>query len=169
MCTPAIKAAVAFHSDILGAVILRWILPVFSFYMLYMSYCHLNKHKRWLAINNPNVISLTRYLVRPLNYQMILVVNLLSVIFSVSREVTNERCVQFLSISLEYMKCALLFVADPEWLGIVCLVVSLKCCGRCWHSTEVQSWCAGPTSQHHRPHHNLLVHYNLVRTKLLGI
>ncbi|XP_038585367.1 uncharacterized protein LOC119910704 [Micropterus salmoides] len=48
--------------DILGAVILRWILPVFSFYMLYMSYCHLNKHKRWLAINNPNVISLTRYL-----------------------------------------------------------------------------------------------------------
>lgn len=63
----AIKTTVAFHSDILGAVILRWILPVLSFYMLYMSYSNLNKHKAWLAINNPSVISWTRYLVRPLS------------------------------------------------------------------------------------------------------
>ncbi|XP_044032775.1 uncharacterized protein LOC122866760 [Siniperca chuatsi] len=48
--------------DILGAIILRWILPFLSFYMLYMSYCNLNKHKAWLAINNPSVISWTRYL-----------------------------------------------------------------------------------------------------------
>ncbi|KAK9527666.1 hypothetical protein VZT92_014208 [Zoarces viviparus] len=48
--------------DIFGAVILGWILPVLSFYMLYMSYSNLNKHKAWLAINNPCVISWTRYL-----------------------------------------------------------------------------------------------------------
>ncbi|XP_011487286.1 uncharacterized protein LOC101158564 [Oryzias latipes] len=47
---------------IVGAVLLRWFLPVYSFYMLYMSYSSLSKHKAWLAINNPNVISWTRYL-----------------------------------------------------------------------------------------------------------
>ncbi|XP_051267327.1 uncharacterized protein LOC127369723 [Dicentrarchus labrax] len=48
--------------DILAAVALSWILPVLSFYMLYMSYSNLNKHKAWLAINNSSVISWTRYL-----------------------------------------------------------------------------------------------------------
>ncbi|KAI3355309.1 hypothetical protein L3Q82_018164 [Scortum barcoo] len=47
---------------ILGAVAVGWIVPVFSFYMLYISYSNLNKHKRWLTVNNPNVISWTRYL-----------------------------------------------------------------------------------------------------------
>ncbi|KAM9713326.1 uncharacterized protein ACNS7B_023555 [Menidia menidia] len=47
---------------ILGAVVFKWILPVDSFYMLYMSYFNLNKHKTWLAINNPSMISWTRYL-----------------------------------------------------------------------------------------------------------
>lgn len=51
-----------YRHDILGAVILGWILPVLSFYMLYMSHSNLNKHKAWLAINNPSVISWTRYL-----------------------------------------------------------------------------------------------------------
>ncbi|KAF1373095.1 hypothetical protein PFLUV_G00256760 [Perca fluviatilis] len=48
--------------NILGAVLVWWNLPVISFYMLYMSYSNLNKHKAWLAINNPHVISWTRYL-----------------------------------------------------------------------------------------------------------
>ncbi|XP_022622764.1 uncharacterized protein LOC111237805 [Seriola dumerili] len=48
--------------NIYGAVLLRWILPALSFYMLYMSYSNLSKHKAWLAINNPSVISWTRYL-----------------------------------------------------------------------------------------------------------
>ncbi|XP_071341126.1 uncharacterized protein [Trachinotus anak] len=48
--------------DILAAALLRWILPALSFYMLYMSYSNLNKHNAWLAINNPSVISWTRYL-----------------------------------------------------------------------------------------------------------
>lgn len=61
----------AFYSDILAAVTLGWILPVLSFYMLYMSYSNLHKYKAWLAINNPSVISWTRYLVRPLRYQKI--------------------------------------------------------------------------------------------------
>ncbi|GAA6215056.1 uncharacterized protein LOC108889554 [Lates japonicus] len=47
---------------LLGAVLLRWLLPVLSFYMLYISYRNLNKHKAWLAINNPSVIPWTRYL-----------------------------------------------------------------------------------------------------------
>ncbi|RVE58740.1 hypothetical protein OJAV_G00197040 [Oryzias javanicus] len=47
---------------IVGAVVLQWFLPVYSFYMLHMSYTRLNKHKAWLAINNPDVISWTRYL-----------------------------------------------------------------------------------------------------------
>ncbi|XP_068566016.1 uncharacterized protein [Cebidichthys violaceus] len=48
--------------DILGAAMLGWILPVLSFYMLYVSYSNLNKHKAWLAIYNPRVILWTRYL-----------------------------------------------------------------------------------------------------------
>ncbi|XP_054479273.1 uncharacterized protein LOC129111009 [Anoplopoma fimbria] len=48
--------------DILGAVVLGWILTVLSFYMLYVSYSNLDKHKAWLTINNPGVISWTRYL-----------------------------------------------------------------------------------------------------------
>ncbi|KAF7213405.1 uncharacterized protein [Nothobranchius furzeri] len=47
---------------ILSAVVLRWILPVYSFGMLYISYSNLSKHKSWLAINNPSVIHWTRYL-----------------------------------------------------------------------------------------------------------
>ncbi|XP_028289203.1 uncharacterized protein LOC114453486 [Parambassis ranga] len=47
---------------IFGAVLIRWIPPVLSFYMLYMSYVNLNKHKAWLAINSPGVISWTQYL-----------------------------------------------------------------------------------------------------------
>ncbi|KAE8279807.1 hypothetical protein D5F01_LYC21937 [Larimichthys crocea] len=47
--------------DISGAVTLSWIMPVLSFYMLYMSYSNLNKHKAWVAIN-PRVFSVTRYL-----------------------------------------------------------------------------------------------------------
>ncbi|XP_035475631.1 uncharacterized protein LOC118291456 [Scophthalmus maximus] len=48
--------------DIVGVVVLRWSLPVLSFYMLYMSYSILHKHKAWLAINNPSGILWTRYL-----------------------------------------------------------------------------------------------------------
>ncbi|KAG8009514.1 hypothetical protein GBF38_017833 [Nibea albiflora] len=48
-------------SDIFGAVTLRWIIPVLSFYMLYMSYSNLSKHEAWLAIN-PGVFTVTRYL-----------------------------------------------------------------------------------------------------------
>lgn len=45
-----------------GVVFLRWILPILSFYMLFMSYSNLDKHESWLAINNPSVIQWTRYL-----------------------------------------------------------------------------------------------------------
>ncbi|XP_070709333.1 uncharacterized protein [Pempheris klunzingeri] len=48
--------------DILGAVILRWTQSLLSFYMLYVSHSNLNKHKAWLGINKPSVISWTRYL-----------------------------------------------------------------------------------------------------------
>ncbi|XP_053269049.1 uncharacterized protein LOC128426209 [Pleuronectes platessa] len=48
--------------DFFGVVFLRWIIPVLSFYMLYMSYSNLDTHKSWLAINNPSVILWTRYL-----------------------------------------------------------------------------------------------------------
>lgn len=58
------KAAVVPHSDVFGAVLLSCSQPVLSFYMLCISYSNLNKHKSWLAINNPVVISWTRYLVR---------------------------------------------------------------------------------------------------------
>ncbi|KAM6900555.1 uncharacterized protein FYW49_017070 [Xenentodon cancila] len=44
------------------AVLFRWMLPIYSFYMLFMSYFKLYKHKTWLAVNNPNQISCTRYL-----------------------------------------------------------------------------------------------------------
>ncbi|XP_013868744.1 uncharacterized protein LOC106520953 [Austrofundulus limnaeus] len=47
---------------ILVAVLFKWILPVYSFSMLYISYSNLHQHKAWLAINNPSVIHLTRYL-----------------------------------------------------------------------------------------------------------
>jgi len=64
----AIKAAVAFYSDIFGAVILEWILPVLSFSMLYTSYYNLNKHTAWLSVNSPRVVLWTRYLVKTLIY-----------------------------------------------------------------------------------------------------
>uniref|UniRef100_A0A1A7X6X4 Uncharacterized protein n=1 Tax=Iconisemion striatum TaxID=60296 RepID=A0A1A7X6X4_9TELE len=51
-----------FKSFILSAVVFRWVLPVYSFGMLYISYSNLSKHKPWLAINNPSVIPWTRYL-----------------------------------------------------------------------------------------------------------
>lgn len=63
----AIKAAVALYSDILEAAAAWWIILGLSFHMLYMSYSNLNKHKAWLAVNNPGVISWTRYLVRLLS------------------------------------------------------------------------------------------------------
>ncbi|MEQ2256111.1 hypothetical protein ILYODFUR_020982 [Ilyodon furcidens] len=47
---------------VLPAVLFRWILPLHSFYMLFISYSNLNEHKAWLAINNPGVIPWTRYL-----------------------------------------------------------------------------------------------------------
>ncbi|TNN73401.1 hypothetical protein EYF80_016355 [Liparis tanakae] len=49
-------------SDIVGAVILEWILPVLSFSMLYTSYCNLNQHAAWLSANSPRVVLWTRYL-----------------------------------------------------------------------------------------------------------
>ncbi|XP_049913253.1 uncharacterized protein LOC126398094 [Epinephelus moara] len=58
MCSMALWDRHCIH----GAVILEWILLVLSFYMLYMSYSNLDKHKVWLAINNPSVISWTHYL-----------------------------------------------------------------------------------------------------------
>lgn len=48
--------------NILGAVTSSWILPIFSFNMLYISYSNLDRYKTWLAINNPSVIPWTRYL-----------------------------------------------------------------------------------------------------------
>ncbi|XP_017261837.1 uncharacterized protein LOC108230280 [Kryptolebias marmoratus] len=47
---------------ILSAVVFRWILPAYSFCMLYISYTNLRQHKAWLAINNPSGILVTRYL-----------------------------------------------------------------------------------------------------------
>ncbi|XP_061569352.1 uncharacterized protein LOC133423209 [Cololabis saira] len=47
---------------ILAAASVRWILPIYSFYMLYMSYSKLYKYKNWLAVNNPKLILWTRYL-----------------------------------------------------------------------------------------------------------
>ncbi|KAM4543987.1 uncharacterized protein V3H82_021784 [Fundulus diaphanus] len=47
---------------ILPAVLLRWIIPLHSFFMLFISYSNLNKHEAWLAINNPSLIPWTRYL-----------------------------------------------------------------------------------------------------------
>lgn len=77
------KAAFAFCSNVVGAVILTWLLPALSFYMLYVSYSNLNKYKAWLAINNPSEIWWIRYLVRPIIYQIItaIKVNLHYVIF----------------------------------------------------------------------------------------
>lgn len=48
--------------EILAAFTLSAVQPAFSFYMLYTSYYNLNKHKTWLAINNPNTIWWIRYL-----------------------------------------------------------------------------------------------------------
>ncbi|KAM3593694.1 uncharacterized protein V6R79_019384 [Siganus canaliculatus] len=48
--------------DILEGVIVMWIPPVLSIYMLYMSYSNMEKHRAWLSINNPNAVSMTRYL-----------------------------------------------------------------------------------------------------------
>ncbi|KAL1006815.1 hypothetical protein UPYG_G00077530 [Umbra pygmaea] len=39
-----------------------WIIPVNSFHMLFVSYRNLYRHRAWLAINNPKVPWLTRYL-----------------------------------------------------------------------------------------------------------
>lgn len=84
VCAHAIKAAVAFCSDILGYIPLRWFLPVLSFYMLYMSYSNVNKFKAWLAFNNPLVISWTCLLMRGLNTQ------LLSVVFNIQCRVSKK-------------------------------------------------------------------------------
>lgn len=72
---------------------------------------------------------------------------------------------KFLSILNVYV---LLFVADPERVGIICLVDSLECYGGFWHSAQVHSWSTGPTGQHHHPHHSPLVHSNLVRLEIKG-
>ncbi|KAG7526756.1 hypothetical protein JOB18_044775 [Solea senegalensis] len=50
---------------VFAAVFFRWLLPVLAFYMLYMSYSNLDKHRAWLAINNPRLIFWIRFLVRP--------------------------------------------------------------------------------------------------------
>ncbi|CAJ1082043.1 uncharacterized protein LOC121527473 [Xyrichtys novacula] len=47
-----------------GTSMVGWIPPVLSFYMLYVSYSNLDKHKAWLSINRPAVISWTRYLIQ---------------------------------------------------------------------------------------------------------
>lgn len=60
------RAAVAFHSDVLGAAATWWILLSFGFYMLYISYSNLDKCKTWLAINNPSMIFWINHLVRQL-------------------------------------------------------------------------------------------------------
>ncbi|XP_031705717.1 uncharacterized protein LOC116384858 [Anarrhichthys ocellatus] len=98
--------------DILEAVILGWILPVLSFYMLYMSYSNLNKHKAWLAINNPRVISWTCYLTQ----------NGLAVFawWSLLNAVVG------LGIVLKYKAC----VPDPLMSTIVLTIVSL--CAIIW-------------------------------------
>ncbi|XP_056155784.1 uncharacterized protein LOC130130078 [Lampris incognitus] len=48
--------------DLLGVLFLKWLLPVYSFYMLHMSSCNLSKHRVWLAINNPSETWWIRYL-----------------------------------------------------------------------------------------------------------
>ncbi|XP_068199665.1 uncharacterized protein [Antennarius striatus] len=48
--------------DILGAVLSWWLIPVLSFYMLYISYSNLIKYKTALSIISPGVIPWTRYL-----------------------------------------------------------------------------------------------------------
>ncbi|KAJ0059793.1 hypothetical protein NL108_012923 [Boleophthalmus pectinirostris] len=50
--------------DIVAAFLFSIIQPTIGFYMLYTSYYNLNKYKRWLTINNRNVIWWTRYLVQ---------------------------------------------------------------------------------------------------------
>lgn len=63
-CKQAIKSALPSCSDILGSVTAMWLLQGLTVCMLYISHSNLHKHKAWLAINNPSMISWTRYLVR---------------------------------------------------------------------------------------------------------
>lgn len=60
----SIKTTVAHRSDILGAVMACWMVFVLGICNLYMSYSNLNFYKSWMQINNPEMISWIRYLVR---------------------------------------------------------------------------------------------------------
>lgn len=163
----AIKAASAFCSDIPGAATSWWILLFLSFYMLYLSYTNLHKHKACLAINNPAVISWTRYLVRMLCCQKIIVDLYLTIlILNPCQCVLNTNFIPSLVVWIYlHVSC----VTDSEQPGSVCLVVSLECYGGSGHSLQIQSWCTRPSGQLSCPHHHLIVHYNLVRTKELEI
>ncbi|XP_030253629.1 uncharacterized protein LOC115569716 [Sparus aurata] len=48
--------------NLVSAVQLWWTIPVFSFFMLSISYYNVHKHKAWLAINTPRLATWTRYL-----------------------------------------------------------------------------------------------------------
>ncbi|XP_046880211.1 uncharacterized protein LOC124470397 [Hypomesus transpacificus] len=48
--------------DLLGTLFFKLMVPFLSFFMLYMSYCNLYRHRAWLAINNPKEVWCTRYL-----------------------------------------------------------------------------------------------------------
>ena len=134
-----IKALAVFYSYIIGAVLFSWILPVDSFYMLFMSYFSLNKHKAWLAINNPSVISWTHYLVMLFIYRDFIVMTS-NIQKQLGKFEGAKIKVKFLSVFIEIHFSpssfnALSFVTDPEWACNVCLVVSLGCCGSSWCST----------------------------------
>ncbi|CAB1340706.1 unnamed protein product, partial [Coregonus sp. 'balchen'] len=51
-----------FQSDLLPSLFFKWVMPVHSFQMLYVSYRNLHNHRAWLAINNPKEPWWTRYL-----------------------------------------------------------------------------------------------------------
>ncbi|XP_029482657.1 uncharacterized protein LOC115105144 [Oncorhynchus nerka] len=48
--------------DLLPSLFFKWVMPIHSFQMLYVSYRNLHNHRTWLAINNPKEPWWTRYL-----------------------------------------------------------------------------------------------------------
>lgn len=69
--------------------------------MLYMSYSNLHFYKPWLQINNPEMITWIRFLVRP--------------------NTDIDRDIRALTIT-----ACLPSVSDPEWTGSFCLVDSCE-------------------------------------------
>lgn len=52
------------QQDLWGTLFFKLIMPLYSFFMLYMSYRNLYRHRTLLAINNPKEIWYTRYMIQ---------------------------------------------------------------------------------------------------------